>query len=351
MMRKEKRVLWGSMLLLATGMAWFGTSCNKDPLPEKEKAGVALAFDVEQKLTRFIDYSQTLASEPRLKSGGDPLETEEAIWLIEAAINYAYANNLEKGDLLTLDTFKMVLSTNGGGLSEADAAYAFLSIFDTLDAKADLLGQTPKKLDMFDIATAEESAGQVEVEVCYSFSSLVPPPNPFDPFTTTDWWWFGYGMGRCDGSGTGHGQDAAGLMTLKLNNTLPVPVNQHFYTDLEKKLFTVDLYLPFPQGVNPNYCACPLFYSTEATPWAAGFHMCLSPDEMNFHNNSMVNLMAQARPFIDPGNPSQGYKHIVFAMVIPTERTNAGGYKEVSHALMVFYGVAHSSNNYQPYYF
>jgi hypothetical protein len=71
------------------------------------------------------------------------------------------------------------------------------------------------------------------------------------------------------------------LMTLKLNNTLPIPVNQHFYTDLEKKLFTVDLYLPFPQGVNPNYCACPLFYSTEATPWAAGFHMCLSPDEMN----------------------------------------------------------------------
>jgi hypothetical protein len=59
-----------------------------------------------------------------------------------------------------------------GGLSEADAAYAFLSIFDTLDAKADLLGQTPKKLDMFDIATAEESAGQVEVEVCYSFPRL-----------------------------------------------------------------------------------------------------------------------------------------------------------------------------------
>jgi hypothetical protein len=86
----------GFNVVLATGMAWFGTSCNRIRY-RKEKAGVALALMLNKSYTIYRLQSDP-GFGPRLKSGGDPLETEEAIWLIEAAINYAYANNLEKGD-------------------------------------------------------------------------------------------------------------------------------------------------------------------------------------------------------------------------------------------------------------
>jgi len=203
-------------------------------------------------------------------------QLDDALWLLEAGLNYNYCSNMNVYKQRLTDSLMLNLEKNAGGLIDfADVQVAYDEMVSHMSAAYHSIADEEKMPIVADIDLIEHDAGNVVLKLKAVFGyELANTAKNLNDFGSTAWWKWGLDLGKCNGyTGTG---DAANEIDAKLYFELIQPVGTYF-TDVEPKYDIKAWNYPNPDDDNPNdgYFDYLMFCS--------GNHNCLSPDEMNFH--------------------------------------------------------------------
>ena len=79
----NKKVSLIAVFILLAGI--FFTACEKDQVAEDTQNQVE-----DPVLERILDFKTDVENPNNLKSGGDNISAEDAVWIVEAALNCSY---------------------------------------------------------------------------------------------------------------------------------------------------------------------------------------------------------------------------------------------------------------------
>ena len=99
-------------------------------------------------------------------------------------------------------------------------------------------------------------------------------------------WYWGWELGRCDGSGLGVGKDGADIIKQLANFTIGVPIGNSYYTDVEMKYV-------YPCEFQNSNGQCLTFEDFQEYTLN---HQCLSTTEINFYKNGLVQIGNLLKP-------------------------------------------------------
>lgn len=275
-------------------------------------------LQIESRILAFKEKVDFARANPGLKSGGEDLSVDDAVWSIEALVNYTYADASEQFDKLVNNHDSVTVNLTNGMITIDDATDAYDEIVSIISGHYNNLPSQDKQLIIADVSLRESDG----VTAIFNVSSGIGdgPPNPFAGFGENDHWYFGFGDlnagGYCDGpyQGTHTDSDAAEEIEKKINMRMSLPVGHRCFTNIKSVYAGGDeLYLIYekdtPEEIwceccdieNPNdptphdnYLDFLVFFNYEQ--WQ-NFHGCLHsihpnyPDEMNFYLNSMEDII------------------------------------------------------------
>ncbi|HRZ77086.1 MAG TPA: hypothetical protein P5248_06950 [Bacteroidales bacterium] len=320
----------------------LGSACSKADLYEVHRQDLILQ-DPETRIIEFLSMIQ----EDHLQKSSTCLEVEECLWLMESSLTYSLADPLRESADIFSGKSRLEISATGPSLPLQTVALMYQALSDTLFAVVSKNGLQDAFLEFVDLKWVTED-GQVFVTMDYAFGHGGIPSYLSSSFGPQDWWWYGMGMGRCNGMVCCQGKDATTEIMRKAMLNLSTPLGHAYYTDIEAVIVR-NPNGPYSSSIDPNYCFYPIFYNTTHPPFDSTFHTCLSPQEMNFHYTQIQSLITQNRPLADPLDPSLGFKQPVGIALLPSEYYDAHGYYVVEHILFMFYGISHTSATWTPY--
>lgn len=341
-MKKLRKKELAIGIVLALALAFGMSNCNKiNPADTPELQQSEFSRDpAETRILNFLDALQT----DGLKST-EEYEKEEGIWLLESSFNYVFVDPISEGEELIRGEVKIPLCLSGGKVNASQLCEVYAKFSDSLYAKAAEYSLENLYLDGLNLEwVTEDETTYLRMDYAFGGGSYVS--NHSGDFGSEDWWWYGMGMGRCNGTVCCAGKDAATQLMWKSSLNIAYPVGHSYFTDIEAVMVTNPKVLP-PNSGNPNYCFYPLFFNINQPPFDTNFHMCLSPFEMNYYYNQIQQIIPAYKPLADPTNPGLGYKTYAGVIVLPSSYTNAQGDLVVEHMALILYGISHTSTNWQ----
>jgi hypothetical protein len=220
---------FGMVTIIATNL--FIYSCQKENITDKKSDKQSeQTLKNSPIINRIIDFRNkvdAIRENPSFKSGGEPMEIDTVIWYLEAISNYTYSNaGFDFDQKLTDSSFVSVPITNGLVLL-TDFQTTYDQIIGILSDYNESIPTIDKQFLVADVSLNETTANNVIFKVTYSFGTK-------DASTVTNeysWYW-GWALGRCDGSGQGSGQDAADIISLLANDEINIPSGTAFYVNV-----------------------------------------------------------------------------------------------------------------------
>jgi len=304
--------------MLVSVIALMFTACKKENqnkmLQNSENEVYWTQEDVEIQ-------NRILAFQDKIKNNsfknGEQMPLDDAIWNLEALINYNYSNPDSSFVNLSVDTtFEFSLPVNNGMVNYeyiADAAFEMEAHI------VDFLEQMPNAIK-FIIATDvrikddgfKNGTKTLTITTGYG-SEYIDNPNAYIPFGANDYWYYGQGYnnlgGYCDGplQGQSTDSDAAEEIEYKINNPDPAgsmniyPPGTVYYTNVVTVAeyyyefgnpdYTYNIYdYPNPNDDQANDGW--LDYLTLQVNWAGH---CLCPEEMNFYLQGNLDIIEAER--------------------------------------------------------
>lgn len=261
--------LFGITLILSVILS---LSCSKsDFISNNDESDLS---QKRQRILHLIDNFKLKLNNP-LKDGS-VLSVDSAIWYIEATLNQTYARSDNSRDVISQDsTFITIPLATSNTILFSDIENAYNQIVDSLafhyysitgdrglimaDIQLKTLGSNYLILKMTDIITS---------------SSYLPQYQ----FGSTDYWIWGYNLGKCNGYSGGTPWDASSKLQQYANWSILVLPNS-FYTNINE----TGVILPdnVPTTGNPyGYYPSLLFQASGMDPEV---NQCLSPDQMNYY--------------------------------------------------------------------
>ena len=197
----NKKVSFIAVFILLAGMLF--TACEKDQVAEDTQNQVE-----DPVLERILDFKADV--ENPLKSGGeDYISVEDAVWIVEAALNYSYCMITEEqaeaeANKQITDSLFFDINVESGQVLYQDAISAYLN-FET--KMQNIINALDYEVKFFTIANVEFENGNLKTTVLIRYKE---PETKFINYCdiTDDWYWglFGTREGKCDG--TCEGRDA-----------------------------------------------------------------------------------------------------------------------------------------------
>ena len=258
---------------------------------QKTEKGVANSIsqedlDLAQQLTSFINRM----NQPATLKSDRMLDINDALWSLEASMNFSFADIPEIAEDVKSDTLAFVLNVENGFCSERNLSALYQEIDIAIQQYCSTLGE--HQLMGVDIKTSIENPCEITV-------SLVSGRDIKDPFLTfgpTDYWRAGLKCGKCgDYNGQYGGKsDAAKELQSKANYSIPkiaVAGGTIYYTDFSEIGFN------YGHGVddNPNYhygVDDPLMEHMFYVDYPEAYYgwRCIPPDVMNFYLTNLKNF-------------------------------------------------------------
>lgn len=301
-----KRLYLTITVIFAIGLLIFnGCSTENNQSDEKQEnvyQPTAVDIQIENKILDFESRVDFARENPNLKSGGDDLTLDEAIWNIEALANYNYSDASMNFENYVSETTEIEVPLSNGNVLLSNASIAYDQAIIILSEHFSQISGAEKQLVLADI-TLKEISGDVAI---FTVTSSIGKGiwNPFADFGENDYWYAWDLQGKCDGSGQGVGTDAAEEIEKKIDWRIALPMGHRYFTDisvLEFDLLGYDhVYLDDVQCndcsiINPNDDILEdnmydyiIFSSYSGYP---NHHECLIPNEMNFYLNGMEHLI------------------------------------------------------------
>ncbi len=293
--------------LTLTAVSVFGMliffGCSKEEAQNKEKQESVFQssekdLQIEIKILGFqtkVDYAR---ANPNLKSGGDDLTLDEAVWNIEALANYNYADASAEFEGYVAETAEIEVPLTDGKVSITDAVIAYDQVIDSLAQHYSQVSGTDKHLVLADISLKETDGSTATFNVTSGIGK--GGSNPFAGFGTDDYWRAATLDGKCDGSGVG--SDAAEQIQNKISMRKSLPLGHRYFVDVDVLecdyihhiLFNdvdcsdCDITNPDDETPNDNMYDEIIFRSSSSFP---NHHDCLIPDEMNFYLDGMEHFI------------------------------------------------------------
>lgn len=213
---------------------------------------------------------------------------EDAVWNIEAGLNYTTIETPVQFGNILIDSAKVEVSVSNGLVSMDDIAVVFSSFEDSLNNFHNTLDNDYLRY-VTDISIIESTNSKSNT-VTFKSTSLASRPNPVS-LTNDDYWYWGWELGMCDGSGLYEGRDAADRIMQVANNNIAVPINGEYVYPSSIEIISFDApHLPDPDNPYGNYM---LFEDSQVETLE---HHCMTPGEMSYYYNSLLQIGADNKP-------------------------------------------------------
>lgn len=275
---------FGLAIVVATSL--FIYSC------QKEQAGIVKSENqteqsfkdsqLEKRIISFRDKIDLIRENPSLKSGSDPMDVDSAIWYIEATSNLTYGDASFETEEFIVDSAFIEVPVTNGQILWTDVQVAYDQVIDSLSTHNANITANEKQLIVADISLKESDDNTVTLEVTSGFGI-----DGVSEIGNNHYWYWGWELGTCDGSGYGVGLDAADKIAQLANYTIPVPIGGNaYYTDPQ----FVDVY---PDDYYDNNGNTLLFSDFQDYTLV---HQCLSPTDITNYKNNLIYIGAQEKP-------------------------------------------------------
>lgn len=280
-MNRNKLLLFFVIFIFATII----TSCQKKQDSPVNNLGHDKARS--QKVNHLIkEFKANL-----LQKTSGTMQLDSSVWYIEGLLNYEQANNLHNFSNLNFFRDSITLTPVNGSLSLEQINSAYDQFTATLQAMLAQQNDTGYHIDLADINLQSTGFKDGSVELVLGASGGTNGIPNYTPFGTTDYWRWGWDLGKCGSYTGGVGQDATDLLQYKFNH--PLYAGQPGYvTDVDLAIVTGADFPSDPANPGP-YCDYIIFYTPYNPP---GFQPCLSPDELNFYLSYFDYIKEAMRP-------------------------------------------------------
>ncbi|MEZ5196920.1 MAG: hypothetical protein R2764_11090 [Bacteroidales bacterium] len=261
-------------------------SCSKTDQESVNQKGTITHFFpeksmVEPTITKFIHRFEDYRA--GYKTGGVDIKLGEAIWTLEAGVNYEFQSPKEElGDFasdsisFTVDVY--IGDDNEYYITESDAMNLYNEM---LSFTGNMVSPEDVELLVADLEVLSVEDGDAEVK----FETLAGGIDPFSDCNVniTDYWYAANGAGKCSIYEYQYvGQDAASRISVLLNC---VQMSVGYWTDIYNTGYVTSYY-----DQSNNSC----FWGTENT---GNWYDCLYPTDMDY-------WWGQAEYVIDDLKPS-----------------------------------------------
>ncbi len=312
-------------------------SCSKQEQTELNSSTPEISqskadIQIENKIRAFKGKLEHLRENPQFKSG-ETIEVDSAVWYIKAALNYSYARAGSDFAKIISDSAKITIPTNGEELLIEDLPAVYQQFLDSLSAKYHAIQSLNKNLIMVNMVAEEPTENGTEVTL-YLATGEGAPTYTYGLFDTTDYWYWGGYLGKCDiYQGQNVGEDATTQLQYKINHPIVTyPPGTYFIPDTCTDWIYpwYDVEYEDPNSPNGVYR---LFY--DETIYPPGVEPCIPPDDMNYY-------LYEGVDYIMEYNKPAG-KYLTFGEVmwdIPQE-----GYELRVHIVRFTYGEKYFSHN------
>lgn len=270
-------------LILISAIAVVFSSCEKQSNTIDDRI---ISPENDLKIEKQI--KDFLAKVDNPQKDGETLSVEEAVWNIEAGLNYTNVETPEQFGNILIDSAKVDIPVNDGFISMDEIAIAYAMFEDSLNSFYGSLDDGYLKY-VTDISVVEANNNKSNT-ITFKSTSLASRPNPVS-ITSDDYWYWGWGLGMCDGSGAYVGRDAADRIMQVANNNIGVPVNGEYVYPTSIETISFDApNLPDPNNPYGDYM---LFEDAQEQVLN---HHCMSPNEMSYYYNSLLQIGADYKP-------------------------------------------------------
>jgi hypothetical protein len=298
---KNFKKLFTVMLVLSI----IFTACNKDTsLTEQNQID-----PTEQKI---LDFKEKMNIGDK---SGETMTVEEAVWNIEAALNYTY-NDFEGAELITIESVSIPVNVSESGEIEFSDVVEAYNILE--NSMIGIVGENSMSMTDIEFIVNEEKSGETELEMTTIVKGGIP--NLYT-FGSTDYWHAIWEVGKCGAySGQQVGKDAATQIEYKANLVRSAPVNGYI-TDVA--------WSPWYSGFESPYNQY-LFYAGGSGDNL--INTCLEPAEMNYWLNQLKSLANDYKP---TGKEITGYE------AFGDGYNSVGGGWGTAHFARISYGIFH----------
>ncbi|MFA5478011.1 MAG: hypothetical protein WC271_15060, partial [Bacteroidales bacterium] len=245
---------------------------------------------MENKIRAFKSKMEFLRENPSYKSG-ESMSVDSAVWYMEAASNYTYADGASAFNKAISDTFSIVFDAINGTVFLNDVVEAYDDMIQNLSAAYQALPDENKHLVANDVTLTGIDATNVTFSIDAVFGlDIDGTANVFNH----EWYW-GLLMGRGDGAYLGISDAAEEIekMIHKRKGTLPA---YSYYSDIDSIYVDPEFFLnpndPFP---NDNMYDMLMFWNMD-DGMMPNVHDLLSVDEMNFYLGGISTIIYSLEP-------------------------------------------------------
>ncbi|MCF8369376.1 MAG: hypothetical protein K9G76_10070 [Bacteroidales bacterium] len=297
----KKIILIISILVATIAIVW---SCSKEETNNQAANKVELTPYEMQVNQRIKDFKQKIAlykENPGYKSG-EVVSAEDALWLLEATINFSHTFPNEYYDEMQSEDLNLVVPKNAnGGVDMDDLTQKYTEMKQAITDVYYNSTYEDKGLVLVDISEVSQSAGEItlNVETVTGEKGNEPPPDPGinGPFEEGDDWWYGENVGYCYEPYTVN-DDAANRLYQEALGLIPDPSgNYYFINEFSFSIFGGEPDLL--RDTSPdNYLDYWLYYSIEGSsiPFDEDEVLCLEYTEMNAYYTYLNGLMFDYLP-------------------------------------------------------
>ncbi len=254
-MKTKKLLLCALCVVVCVGLTIF-TSCSKDI--ETTTTNLSTQPTALEKVTEFLNAKDK-------KSGFDDLSIDEAVWYLEAALNYSYCTEHNMYGNEMFDSLVIPFILDEAGLIDDAFLFETYSNLESVvnDIKRDFHSSTYFNIIVLDIE-AYENEFVLHWGVSYGNEAKCLPSAPFG---STQYWDYNTG-GRCGGYSGCSGYGAKAIFESNINGFYGMYPKGCWFEDVSY----ITLYC--------QYSPYPLFASWDA---------CLTPTQMNTYYSNTYN--------------------------------------------------------------
>jgi hypothetical protein len=323
-----KKIYVTLTLISAIGMLlFFGCSKEveqKDTEQKKVFQPSEQDLIIEGKILAFKQKLDYVRENPNLKSGED-MTIDEGVYYIEALSNYTYGNASTPFTDYIVKSFDIILSVDNGLVNLSELQMTYDVMIETMSENYAQIPVNEKHMVVNDVSVKDTNTGSITLGITTGFGIEGTTGNNL--FGPTDYWYWGWDLGKCDGSGQGVGFDATDKIERWANINIAVPIGNTYYDNVNIEEVW---YYNVPTSNNPfgEYMLF-YFYHDGNIP----NHPCLVPDEMNYYYNALNSIGLMYKP----ANKS------IISYNLEYDNTVGLGYWVFVHKAFIKYGIWHTS--------
>ncbi len=259
-------------------------SCYKADGPQLSERQDISQTDSEIVLKKIEDFKEKLdfvRITPGTKSGFETIDIITAEWHVEALANYMYADAGFDFEHVQFGTASVSVPLTDGEVSFIHLLQLYDELAQHILNQSDAINSDNKQLIVADVFIEDQ---QEDIAVFGITSGFAIGGPGFGWLYNSPWYW-GWDLGRCDGSGTGAPLDAADIIRIQANIEVPTPA-ESFYTDVS----FFESFGCLHQNQNGD---CFLFEDFQEFEL---IHACLSPAEITMYKNNVHTLANMHKP-------------------------------------------------------